>query len=176
MKNIIFTLILILFASTIFAQKDTVRLKRTAEENRVIVTDRPPQAVYFQLGGPAILLSANYDRRFGKRVNGAGFAAGVGFFGGGGDALFTLPVSLNYLFGRRSDFVEVAGGATFASSTSSDFFTDSKSTNSSLIYHLSAGYRHQPTTGGFFFRGGISPLFSQGDYITWFYLGCGYNF
>ena len=176
MKAIILTLTITFLSITAFSQKDTIRLRRTAFENKPIVTDRPPQAVYFQLGGPALLLSANYDRRFGKRVNGAGFAAGIGYFGGGGDALFTFPVSLNYLIGRKSDFIELAGGATFASASSNDFFSDSRTTSSSMIYHLSAGYRHQPSTGGFFFRGGISPLFAEGDYVTWFYLGFGYNF
>ncbi len=122
MKQVILLISIPFFSIAGFAQKDTIRLKRTASENKAIVTDRAPQAVYFQLGGSAPILSVNYDRRFGKRVDGPGFTAGVGFFGGTGLALFSLPVSLNYLFGRKSDFIEVAGGATFVTGSSDDFF------------------------------------------------------
>jgi hypothetical protein len=175
MKSAILTLTLIFIVFTGFTQKDTIRLKRTATENKVIVTDRPPQAVYFQLGGSAPIISVNYDRRFGKRVNGAGFAVGAGFWGGTGLAVFSVPVSLNYLFGRRSDFIEVAGGATFITGSVDDIF-DENNSGSGVFYHVNAGYRHQPATGGFFFRGGISPLFFGGDYITSYYIGFGYNF
>jgi hypothetical protein len=173
MKHLIFTLTLTFLVLTCFSQGDTVRLKRTATENRVLVTDRAPQAVYFQLGGSAPILAVNYDRRFGKRVNGAGFAVGAGFFGGTGLTVLSLPVSLNYLFGRRSDFIEVAGGATLITG-SADLFD--ASTESGSFYHFNAGYRHQPAAGGFFFRGGISPLFFGGEYITSYYIGFGYNF
>jgi hypothetical protein len=176
MKSTLFTLALIFSFYTGFSQRDTIRLKKTGEENRVIVTDRSPQAVYFQLGGSAPILSVNYDRRFGKRLNGAGFSAGLGFWGGTGVAVFSIPASLNYLFGRRSDFIEVAGGATFISSSLDDFFDDTKNTGTGMLYHFNAGYRHQPATGGFFFRGGISPLFFGKDYVTSYYIGFGYNF
>lgn len=176
MKLIIFTLGCIMCVCTAFAQKDTIRLKKTDEEKRVIVTDRPPQAMYFQIGGSAPILSVNYDRRFSKRLNGAGFAAGVGFWGGTGVAIISVPASLNYLFGRKSHFIEVAGGATFITGSASDIFDDTKSTESGIIYHLNAGYRYQPATGGFFFRGGISPLFYKKDYVTSYYIGFGHNF
>lgn len=175
MKPAIFILAFIFYVCTGFAQKDTIRLKKTSEENRVIITDRPPQAVYFQLGGSAPILSANYDRRFGNRVNGAGFTAGVGFWGGTGIAVFSIPASLNYLFGRKSDFIELAGGATFVTG-SVDLFDDEENSGSGMIYHFNAGYRHQPASGGFFFRGGVSPLFFQAGYLTFYYIGFGYNF
>src|SRR4051812_899321 len=85
MKSFLLTLTLTLFTIVVFGQKDTIRLKRGAEDNKTIVTDRPPQALYFQLGGPAVLFSGNYDRRFGKRLNGAGFAAGFGYFSASGE-------------------------------------------------------------------------------------------
>lgn len=166
----------ILLSTLCNAQGDTVRLKRTAIENRKVITDRPPQAVYFQLGGSAPLLSANYDRRFGKKVNGAGFAVGAGFFGGTGFSVFSVPASLNYLFGRRSDFIELAAGATYLTGSIDDLFDDSNNSGGGVFYHLNAGYRHQPVTGGFFFRGGVSPLFFGDVYITSYYIGFGYNF
>ncbi|MDQ6812116.1 MAG: hypothetical protein M3040_00020 [Bacteroidota bacterium] len=176
MKTSALTLALSLFSIASFAQKDTVRLKRTPFENKAIVTDRPPQAVYFLLGGSGPALSVNYDRRFGKRVNGAGFAAGLGFVGGTGISVFSIPVSLNYLFGRKSDFIEVAAGTTFITSSVDNLFEESTSKGSGFFYHVNGGYRHQPAAGGFFFRGGISPLFFGGGYITSYYIGFGYNF
>jgi hypothetical protein len=168
-------LLFVLSSIGTMAQTDTVRLKQIATQQK-IVTDRPPQAVYFQLGGSGPFLSVNYDRRFGKRVNGLGFTTGIGFWGETDASLFSIPLSLNYLAGRKTHFLELAAGTTFlAASVSGDYFSiDGGGTG--LIYHASVGYRHQPTTGGFFFRGGISPLFGQGEYATWFYLGFGYNF
>jgi hypothetical protein len=176
MKSIILTLTITFFSIVAISQKDTVRLKRTAFENKRIVTDRAPQAVYFLFGGSAPVVSVNYDRRFAKRVDGFGFAAGLGFAGGTGASVFSIPVSLNYLFGRKSDFIEVAGGTTFISSSVDNIFDGSSNKGSEFFQHLNAGYRHQPASGGFFFRGGISPLFFSGAYFTSYYVGFGYNF
>lgn len=160
----------------VFAQKDTVRLREIQKGQRAIVTDRPPQAVYFLIGGSGPFLSVNYDRRFGKRVNGAGFATGIGFYSIFKVNIFSVPVSLNYLIGRNSHFIEIAGGATFVTATI-DLFTNEIETTSGFIYHFNAGYRYQPTRGGFFVRAGVSPLFSgYGEYITSYYIGLGYNF
>jgi hypothetical protein len=170
--------LLVLFtfiAGFVFAQRDTVRLREIQKNQRSIVTDRPPQAVYFQIGGSGPILSVNYDRRFGKKVNGAGFTAGIGYYSLLGISLFSIPVSLNYLIGKSSHFVEVAGGTTFATATS-DLFSEESETGSAFIFHINVGYRYQPAKGGFFFRGGVSPLFGQGEYLTSYYIGFGHNF
>ncbi len=176
MKKIVLTLVLILSIGILLAQKDTVHLKEIYQNQKNIVTERPPQAVYFLIGGSGPILSVNYDRRFQKRLNGAGFAVGLGFWGVSGASIFSIPVSLNYLFGRNSSFVELAGGATFISAKASDIFDNSTSTGSTLIYHINLGYRYQPSKGGFFFRGGISPIFFEGGYFTSYYIGFGHNF
>src|SRR6185312_8168067 len=98
MKKIVLTLVLILSIGILLAQKDTVHLKVISQNQKNIVTDRPPQAVYFLIGGSGPILSVNYDRRFQKRLNGAGFAVGLGFWGVSGASIFSIPVSLNYLF------------------------------------------------------------------------------
>ena len=170
------TFIFSLAIGILFAQKDTVRLREISRDSKVIVTDRPPQAIYFLLGGSGPLLSVNYDRRFKNRVNGAGFAVGLGFFGEIGVSIFSIPVSVNYLLGRNSHFLEIAGGATFISARATDIFGSGSSSGSLVFYHINAGYRYQPTKGGFFFRGGISPLFFGGEYVTSYYLGFGHNF
>ena len=172
--------LLILFtfiSTTMFAQRDTVKLREIQKNQKSIVTDRPPQAVYFQFGGSGPLLSVNYDRRFGKKVNGAGFTAGIGFFKVEHVNIFSIPVSLNYLFGKRSSFLEVAAGTTFVTATNFDFYDENeRSTGSAFIHHVNLGYRYQPYAGGFFFRGGISPLFAQQVFFTSYYLGFGHNF
>ncbi|HET7898899.1 MAG TPA: hypothetical protein VFL47_14540, partial [Flavisolibacter sp.] len=84
----------------------------------------------------------------------------------------SVPLSLNYLIGRDSHFIEVGAGTTYVTG-SPDIFDDGES---NFVHHINLGYRYQPTRGGFFFRGGYSPLFYQGDYGTSFYLGFGHNF
>jgi hypothetical protein len=177
MKNYLFLFIFLLLAvSKAFSQVDTVRLKKTKEEReKVIVTDRPPQAVYFGLGGSGLIFSGNYDRRFGKRLNGPGFTTGLGLFFGGGLTVFTIPASLNYLFGRRNDFFELAAGGAYTTG-SVDWGDWGRETSSVFIWHINAGYRHQPAAGGFFFRAGFSPLFAQGDAVMSYYLGGGIAF
>ncbi len=177
MKIYFFTLVILVALSIpAFSQADTVRLRDIAKQSK-IVTDRPPQAVYFQLGGSGPIASANYDRRFGKRVNGVGFSAGLGYWNEFGISIFSIPVSVNYLFGRKNHFLELAAGTTFVSADV-DWFDSQDENASGFIHHVNMGYRHQPTQGGFFFRGGISPLFvfEEGGYATSAYLGFGYNF
>ena len=176
MRKLCLTLALNLCFVILFAQKDTVRLREISRNQKAVVTDRSPQAIYFLIGGSAPIISINYDSRFQKKVNGPGFAVGLGFFGESGVSVFSVPVSINYLLGKSSHFFEIAAGATFVTATVSDFFDAGSTTGSGFIFHLNAGYRYQPTRGGFFFRGGISPLFSGGEYATSFYLGFGHNF
>lgn len=178
MKIGILTLVLILVASCSFAQVDTIKLKYNAGSGskRKIVTDRPPQAVYFGLGGSGPIFSVNYDRRFSKKLNGFGFAAGLGFAGSSDGSVFSVPASLNYLFGRQSHFLELAAGATFLTGSTFDEFDGSTDTESFFMGHINVGYRYQPAKGGFFARTGVSPIFAEGEYVTWFYLGLGYCF
>jgi len=167
---IVFTFI----GAAVFAQRDTLRLREIQKKRRTIITTRP-QAVYFLIGGSGPFLSANYDRRFGKRVSGPGFAVGVGYYSDFGINVFSIPVSLNYLLGRNPHFIEVAAGTTFATATS-DLFSDERETGSLFFYHINVGYRYQPNWRGLFIRGGVSPLFGQGRYLTSYYGGVGYNF
>ncbi len=172
MKKLAFaSIFIIVFSVCSFAQIDTVHLKNTGPQ-RVVVTDRAPQAVYFQLLGSGPILSVIYDRRFAKKPNGLGFSAGLGYVGAGGDGVFSLPVELNYLFGRSTHFIEASVGTTYVSAAESVFDSDA----SGFMHHIGIGYRHQPTAGGFFFRGGFSPLIFAGEFVSWPYLGFGYNF
>ena len=174
MKQIFLLSLICLSCTFLVAQTDTVHLRDIQKNTKTIITDRPPQAAYFQIGGSAPIFSVNYDRRFTKTVNGFGFCAGIGYFAESGGSIFSIPLSINYLIGKSSSFIEVAAGATYASAQENLF--NSSSGNSIIFFHLNGGYRYQPTKGGFFFRGGISPLFYQGEVVTSFYIGFGHNF
>ena len=175
MKKHFLLLIALIVTVTAFAQRDTIKLRDIQRNSRSIVTDRPPQAVYFMLGGSGPILSVQYDRRFSHRVNGFGFAGGVGFFGIEGVRIFSIPLSINYLIGHNTHFIELAAGTTFVTATS-DLFSSTAETGSGFIHHINAGYRYQPSRGGFFFRGGFSPLFFQSEFGMSYYLGFGHNF
>lgn len=177
MKRIMLTAVLLLIAFCSFAQADTIRLKNNGTiDNKKIVTDRPPQAVYFGIGGSGPIFSVNYDRRFAKKLNGLGFTAGLGFFGQTGASIFSIPASINYLFGPKNHFLELAAGATFLTASLDAFDTNNNDTESVFIGHVNLGYRYQPANGGFFARTGVSPLFAAGGYVTSYYLGLGYSF
>jgi hypothetical protein len=176
MKSGMLTIAILIIASCCFAQADTIRLKNSAAAgNRKIVTDRPPQAVYFGIGGSGPLFSVNYDRRFGKKLNGFGFTAGLGFFGETGSTIFSVPASINYLLGKQNHFLELAAGATYLTASYDDF-DGSNESGSLVVGHVNVGYRYQPARGGFFARTGVSPLFAEGEFVTSFYLGLGYCF
>lgn len=160
-----------------FAQVDTIPLKPTAgRANKKTVTDRPPQVVYFGIGGSGPIFSVNYDRRFGKKLNGVGFTSGLGFFGATGGSIFSIPASINYLFGKQNHFLKLAAGATLVIGSSNDFFDGNSSSGTVVIGHVNLGYRYQPATGGFFARTGVSPLFFEGEYVTSYFLGLGFCF
>ena len=125
-------------------------MKESSKEAKVIVTDRVPQAVYFMLGGSGPILSVNYDCRYAKRVNEPSFAIGVGYWDDSFGSIFSIPVSVNYLGGRSSHFLEIAAGATYLTGNIRDFFGGTSDING-IIYHLNLGYRYQPSNGGFFF-------------------------
>lgn len=177
MKQLFLSAFFVFIVTALSAQKDTIRLRGMEKERKEIVTDREPQVIYFQFGGSAPIISVNYDRRFSKKVNGAGFTAGLGFWGASGVSIFSIPASVNYLFGKTSSFIEVAAGATFITATTLDLFEeDTRESGSTVFYHFNLGYRYQPIRGGFFFRGGISPLVVPGGYFTSYYIGFGHNF
>ena len=135
---------------------------------------------YAEVGGPGILFSANIDTRFKKTHLGWGGRAGIGFvtiwndnydpvtgtyFGNGRKkSVATLPVQINYIFGRGSSphTFEAGAGFTALSKKVDPFnnFYDDKPTQ--LYGTFSFMYRRQPMNGGFTWRLGFTPLISSG--------------
>lgn len=157
-----------------FAQaQDTIKLSKAhlnpTSDRFKVVTDRAPQAVFLELGGPAVILSLNYDRRFEKRTDGFGFRAGFSTFKVEdlGIGIFTFGV--NHLAGnnKKGRFLET--GINYSLATA-------RNATSAGFVSFTVGYRSQPVQGGFCFRGGLTPFFIENSLIAWPYLGFGYNF
>jgi hypothetical protein len=141
------------------------------------------KSVYAELGGPGVV-SFNFDTRFSKKEGGLGGRIGFGgftfrdFFDDGRTTIIFVPIGLNYLLGKdNKNYFEIGAGITpvFTSYKSSNQVDDE--TFRSTFGHLLFGYRLQPKNGGFTFRGFISPIFGDGEFIPYYGgLSFGYKF
>jgi hypothetical protein len=122
--------------------------------------------------GPGGLLSFHFDSRFKKAVNGIGYTVGLGFAAYGlfeescnSGGVVTIPVGLNYLFGKNHFFEVGAGGALkFGGGTKVYclYIEDSFFENEESFYaYALLGYRYQPNFKRITFRAFISPLFQK---------------
>jgi len=171
-----FTLLLLLSLSCLqgFSQRDTVYLKK--EHHTITVTDRAPQAFYAELWGKGLLFTANYDRRFSKRLDGLGFSIGAGYIKIDDVSLFSLPVGLNYLLGKNGKYFELGAGASYFSARITDI-GDATDHGSTVVGTMTIGYRSQPVHSGFMFRAGVNPIFFKNTFIPyWPYVSFGYSF
>ena len=143
---------------------------------------------YAELGGPGILFSANFDRRFSKSQLGFGGRAGIGFISGYFDdynnnygsiqrSIITLPVQLNYIFGKENSVhaFEVGLGATFIG-RKVDILDFDYNNPTQLFGTASFMYRRQPKNGGFSWRGGLTPLLAKGYIQPFAGFSFGYTF
>ncbi len=128
-----------------------------------------------ELLGPGSLFSFNFDTRILKKESGLGFRIGLGGspLGTLGEscnsgAQMSLPLGLNYLFGKSNHYVEIGGGIVptviggtkvYCTGIKNSFFSDETGTYKYLL----AGYRYQPNEKkGATYRAFISPLFQKG--------------
>jgi hypothetical protein len=178
MLKVTLTLLLSFSIGCLFAQHDTVYMHLAKKRIRPIAIKRPPEALSLQFFGSSPFLSVNYDRRLKRRVDGLGFSVGIG-----GSSVkdstknkpvVTLPLALNYLFGKHTDFIEVCGGVTLVSNYL-DIFNSVTADKVGFYAHVGLGYRHQPVLGGLFYRLGVSPLYSPEESGMSYYFGIGYN-
>ncbi|MDP4150947.1 MAG: hypothetical protein Q8927_05860 [Bacteroidota bacterium] len=165
-----------------YSQDDTIHLRKQSLSDH-LVTDRPPHALFMELGGTGLALSMNYDTRFSKRVDGLGIRMGLGFSFTKDPAFITVPVALNYLVGRNGNYFEVGAGLTYLDITNTKGFNDISIGGSSgllndqyLFVTTCFGYRRQPIHGGFNFRGGVTPVFVSGEMGILPYISLGFNF
>ncbi len=145
---------------------------------------------YAEVGGPGILFSANIDSRFKPSVFGWGFRAGLGFvtadeqienppnsFNYETRSVVTLPVQINYVFGKPESVhtFEAGAGVTYVSKKLDilNFYDDKKS---QVFGTASFMYRRQPLNGGFTWRIGFTPLITSGYIQPSAAVGVGYSF
>ena len=137
--------------------------------------EQADNALFVEVGGPALLYSLNYDRRIGDyfsfRVGGS--YLGIGIAGVRAEAVI-FPLSLNLLIGGRSwSHLELGGGAApwFGS-----FGTKNDQPIAGVIGIVTVGYRLQAPTSAFFFRANINMLFERDFAVPWPGLSFGASF
>ncbi len=184
-KQFITLVILLLSFSSSYSQ-GIIKLK---DPKKTFITDRNPQLIYVGLGGPAIGLSINYDRRFKKKVDGLGYNGGIGFRVVRNDLSYTsVPLGVNYLLGNvnNAKYLEVGLSQTilFIGNTNSATYLTTYILGDTQLFpgktytftNLIIGYRNQPNEGGFNFRIGINPVLFEGAVDLGGYISFGYNF
>ena len=104
------------------------------------------KSVFVELGGQSNFLSINFESRFKKRqLNGLGFRLGYGLSfnkSKDGDVIFILlnniPISINYLIGKKTNFIELGLGfaTTFSLFNSNERFPILSRENSKLTKNM----------------------------------------
>ncbi len=143
---------------------------------------------YIEMGGPGVLLSANFDSRFERGAKiGFGYRIGAGFSTTTVDnsydtrtcSYLTFPLGVNYVFGRSNSphAFEVGAGITAMTRKVDlyNYYGNYKEGN--FIGHFSFMYRLQPMGGGFSWRIGFTPIVgTAGDIMPSGAIGLGYSF
>jgi hypothetical protein len=160
---------------TIFLLIAAVLLLTTAHGDVAAQTVAPSarNAVYFELGGNAILYSVNYERRLTDTWSGrAGFmiVSASGVDEDTGDevdvSLGIIPLMANALVGRGTHRLELGIGPLFligggqiedAEVGEVDEFSAAGLAGVTSTF----GYRRQPRDGGFLFRASLNPFYSE---------------
>jgi hypothetical protein len=178
MKRTAFTIFFVL--STLFAAQS---LQAQGRERGTEVSANASQ-FYFELGGPGVIYSFNYDGRFGPYENGMGFRIGIGGASWNGSGYFAIPVQLNYLLGTNGKYFELGGGATYAPGL--NLFGNDENQNvpgyqyTNVYGTFSLGFRKQPLgKKGFTFRAAFSPIISfanGGSFLPFAGVSWGFRF
>lgn len=177
MKKIAITLLIIVCVTSGAAAQETEPSKATGQNS-----------FFAELGGPGILFSANFDRRFTASNLGIGGRVGIGFVSGYFDdfnsnysglprSIITVPMQVNYLFGKSNTphTFEIGLGATYIGRKVDIMdFNDTQQTQ--VFGTASFMYRRQPKNGGFSWRGGLTPLFAKGYIQPFAGFSVGYTF
>ena len=130
-------------------------------------------AIYVELGGNGLLYSVNYDHRFNTDWSARG---GIMYASIDDFSLTIVPLLANYLVGNNH-MLEIGAGVAYIGINvkvdGEEFFNVS---GSDIAGTGNIGYRYQNVDGGFVFRIGFTPLFSQHGFTPWAGLSLGYAF
>jgi hypothetical protein len=161
---------------------DTALVKKSdttamAKDTSTAVQEIKAQSVFLEVGGPGLAISGNYDTRFAKQRNGWGYRIGAGYFGSGGNTVFTIPFQINYLYGEHSSLIELGAGTTFLNSTGDNkgsYWEFDKITG--FIATATIGYRYQPAGSGLTFRIAFVPILYDEGILPIGGISVGYTF
>jgi hypothetical protein len=152
---------------------DTTKVDSTSTEPE----GERAQTAFFEIGGPGLALTLNYDMRFGHKRTGLGFRAGAGYFATDGNNVFSVPIQINYLLGKGNSLIELGGGTTFLNShgnSNGKTFIFDRITG--FIGTATIGYRYQPQERGINLRIGFVPIFCDEGIIAAGGVSIGYTF
>lgn len=130
-----------------------------------IIANVKRNTTFFELGGQNLLYSIGYDRLILKNNKPQGSLSISGmFFYSGGDATvhFGTCSSYNFLFGKKSSFLELGAGLSFL--RFNKYYSpwhsgmEYRHIDSFLSFSPRVGVRIQKPQGGFFFRFSITPF------------------
>jgi len=149
---------------------------------------------YTELGGPGVIMSANFDTRFDSNERlGFGYRLGAGFgykeeYGRYNNqwgyydyvtrTYFSIPAGVNYVFGKpdSNKTFEVGAGLTFLTRKAALYYYNEGKTGY-MIGHFTFMYRVMPVDGGFSFRVGLTPMIgTSGNLMPSGAIGFGYVF
>lgn len=157
------------------------------------------KVVYVEAGGIGLPFSFSFDTRFKKGTNtGMGGRIGVGGFAIDDEKMLTIPVQLNWLFGKDKNYFELGVGATFLHYEGFEYYEDYRcdatgcypvgrvyagdfilpiSNVNSVMGTLNFGYRRIPVGSGFTWKAAVTPIFNNnGFWPLYAGIGIGYKF
>jgi hypothetical protein len=138
------------------------------------------QAAFIEVGGPGLAITGNYDTRILGKRDGWGYRIGAGYFGSGGNTVFTVPIQINYLLGiggSDRNYFEFGAGTTFLNSNGDNkgkFWEFDRVTG--FIATGTLGYRYQSPDSRLNLRIGFVPIIYDEGLIPAGGLSVGYTF
>lgn len=196
-------LAIVLIAQTAAAQTTAITdstSKAKADSVYKSQFNRRGKSIYLESAGTGVAYSLNYDMRFAPKQNGWGARIGASYFKSSGVAnTFTVPIMVNYLWGKHSHYLEAGAGATlyyyegsiYDNVFDKDRFEYDINNNNfhstedyyikrdrySAFFATAFGYRYQPLKGGFIFRAGVNTIVDSEFWVPlWPYISVGYSF
>jgi hypothetical protein len=135
-------------------------------------------AVYFELGGSAIIPSFNYERRVNENWFGRIGASVIrGETETDSDTTFVVPLTASHVTRPAANHhLELGGGLTISGGDEQDLydFGDDDDQFAALFVTGIIGYRYQKPEGGFQFRAAFTPVAGGGDFLPWAGVSFGY--
>jgi len=133
-------------------------------------------AAYVEIAGNGLLYTVNYDRYFTPQISGR---VGLMRAGVSGVSLTAIPLTANYFIGSGGSKLELGVGPQIfivGIDVEGGEFAGFDEEGAAIAGTATVGYRYQPRDGGFVFRIGFTPSFSQFGFLPWAGLSLGYSF